>query len=274
MNLKYRKYLRGYRILELFQAEHLDEDLKDDDKADDSSDSSDEKEPDLEEYQSSTLTFQERSLRQYFKDAPSDADGDKELRTPAPEAHLMILAICVDTILEAAKDPENWKAADLRSYATLYWDKHLKELEADSASDETVKTVIELLHRVLINTNNVAKLFEQYMDSSSQYPPRPSDLTKSSESPEKEHKADGPSETPWYDHALAWIKRGLSLPNTLLGSEIQEWCSSLDETAVLMPLAKGHFKNWLERDDSWWLTESFRFTKDALKRVSFPFLYY
>ncbi|KAF1951108.1 hypothetical protein CC80DRAFT_553779 [Byssothecium circinans] len=250
---------RSSRILELFQAEHLDEDLRDDDGGDDADDSGDEKEPDLEEYQNSTLTFQERSLWRHFRNAPPEVQGKHDLRTVASEAHLMILSTCVDTMIEAAKDPDNWKATDLRYYATTQWTDHFGDMEAETASEETVQVVVTQLHRILTNKNNVSKLFERYLLCSTQYPPRPSE-TKEPSKPKP-----GPPETiPWYDKALAWLRRGATLPEALMSLELRGWCANLDRKNILGPLTRGHFNNWLERDDPWWLTESFRFTTTAL----------
>ena len=47
-----------------------------------------------------------------------------------------------------------------------------------------------------------------------------------------------------------------------------KWALSVKEDNILLPLAKGHFQNWLNANDEWWIPEIYRFAKAALSLVS------
>ena len=149
------------RILELTQARQLEENTKDDDKNDDENNEfKDEGIPELG-YGDPPLSFQDRSLRQYFKSVSVEDDGVTEFRTPAAAAHLTILQMCVDIMTKAAQEPFEAVSSGLTIYAINYWYEHLKELDAENASPGTVCDVVTLLHCITDNTHNIAKLFEK-----------------------------------------------------------------------------------------------------------------
>ncbi|KAL6151132.1 hypothetical protein ACJQWK_10784 [Exserohilum turcicum] len=163
---------RSSRILELTQARQADDDTKDDDKDDDENeDFKDDGDPELA-YRDLPLTFQDRSLRQYFQSISIEADGATEFRTPASAAQLTILQMCANIMIQAAKDPEDQPSIALARYAIQYWYEHLEELDVENSTDEVIRQVATLLYTITQNTNNIAKLFEQRARHTDMYPER------------------------------------------------------------------------------------------------------
>lgn len=244
---------RSSRILELTQTRQTEDDIKDDDKDDDENDEIKDDVISELKYRDSPLSFQDRSLRQYFKSVSVDADGTTEFRTPAAAAHLTILQMCADIMIKAAKDPEDQASYGLSLYATQYWYEHLKELDVEQATEENIQQVVILLYNITQNTNNVAKLFEVRARHTELYPERTDDHSSA-----------------WYDALLVWAAKAPSLPDELLNSQVKAWALSVNKENVLIPLAKGHAQNWLNATHQWWIPEIFRFIKSALRLVSNP----
>lgn len=245
---------RSSRILEIMQPQSADDDVKEEDKDDDDmEDSKEDHMPELE-YRNSALSFQDRSLREYFKSVSVEAKSDTEFRTPAAAAHLTILQMCADIMLNAAKNVEDLGNYELAQYAIQYWYEHLKELDVETANEKVVDQVITILHIITANTNNIAKLFEKLARHTEIYPERADDVS-----------------TAWFDTLLTWAARASSLPDGSLNSEIRQWAMFVSKENVLLPLAKGHVENWLEANDQWMIPETFRFVKASLALVSCPF---
>ena len=163
------------RILELTQTRQLEEDNKDDDQNDDENDEGkDDSMPELEDGKS-PLTFQDRSLRQYFKSGNVEDDGVTEFWTQATAAHLTILQMCVDITMEAAKDPNEPTISELSHYAIRYWHEHLEELDMENTTTEAIQQVVILLHRITQNESNIANLFEKVARHTDIYPRRTDD---------------------------------------------------------------------------------------------------
>jgi hypothetical protein len=242
---------RSSRILELTQARQLEEDIKDDDKDDDEDDElKDDSMPELENRQS-PLSFQDRSLRQYFKSVSVEDDGVTEFRTPATAAHLTILQMCVNIMMKAAEDPNEPTNSGLSLYAIRYWHEHLKELDVENTTPEGIHQVIILLRRITENENNIAKLFEKVARHTDIYPERADDAP-----------------TAWYDTLLTWAAKASTLGDGSLDDQVKEWALAVKEDNVLLPLAEGHIHNWLNANDQVWIPETFLFVKAALSRVS------
>ncbi|EUC28300.1 hypothetical protein COCCADRAFT_30414 [Bipolaris zeicola 26-R-13] len=239
---------RSSRILELTQTRQTEEDTKEDDKEDDETD--DTKDDFVFElgYRESPLSFQDRSLRQYFKSVSVDADGTEEFRTPASAAHLTILQMCADIMIKAAKDPEDQTSSGVSLYAIQYWYEHLKELDVEKSTDATICQVVTLLYSITQNTNNVAKLFEERARHAELYPERADDTPSA-----------------WFDTLLIWAAKASSFADESLDSEVKEWARTVNKDNVLLLLAKGHVQNWLDARTQWWIPETFRFVKAALR---------
>jgi hypothetical protein len=242
---------RSSRILEITQARQPEDDTKDDDKDDDENDEQrDDSIPALE-YRESPLSFQDRSLRQYFKSINVEDDGVTEFRTPAAAAHLTILQMCVDIMITAAKDPDESISSGLSAYAILYWHEHLKELDVEHTTSEAVQQVVVLLHRITKNENNVAILFENIAMHTTVYPERADTLS-----------------TAWFDTLITWAAKASALLGGSLNEDIKGWALAVNKDNVLLPLARGHIQNWLDANDQFWIPERFRFVEAALSRVS------
>jgi hypothetical protein len=242
--------------LELSRTRYPDEETKDDAKDDDNEDPGDNHDTELEDYQNASLTFQERSLREYFKAVSVEAHGDEELRTPAGAAHLTIFTMCAEILMSSAIAVAEKKESEtswLRSYAIKYWYEHFNELDAEAATDEQIILVLSSLHCIVNNTNNVAKSFERFAESSDIYPER-----------------DDDAPAPWYDRVQAWCIKGTSLAGQSLSSDIKTWAAEVAGSPkdVLLPLARGHVQDWLTESIEWYITEAHNFAVASLKLVS------
>jgi hypothetical protein len=249
---------RSSRILELTQARQFDDDTRYDDKDEDDKDDDenddlrDDSMPELE-YRNSPLSFQDRSLRQYFISVNVEDDGVSEFRTPATAAHLTILQMCVDIMMEAAKDFNQPTISGLLLYAILYWHEHLKELDIENTTDEAVQQVVVLLHRITKNENNIANLFEKVARHTDIYPERADDTP-----------------TAWFDTLLTWAAKASSLSEDSLDDNVKDWALAVKGDNVLLWLAAGHIHNWLNASDQVWIPETFLFVKAALSHVRSP----
>jgi len=241
--------LTAPRILELSRTRNVEDDVKDDDNED----HDDDRDVELNEYRNDALTFQDRSLRQYFKAVSVDDHGEEELRTPASAAHLTILTMCVDVLMNPANGGDAEGASELRGYAVKYWYEHFNELDPAASSPEEIGNVLALVHRITSNENNVAKVFYKLTQQSEIYPERGEESTK-----------------PWYDRLTSWVEKGVTLPNDLLTPEVRTWATEVVATPkdVLIPLARGHVDNWLAETDDWYIVEAYRFAEAILTLVS------
>ncbi|KAH8725755.1 hypothetical protein GQ44DRAFT_759148 [Phaeosphaeriaceae sp. PMI808] len=219
---------RSARILELSRLSRLGED-HDDNKDDDNEDQDDEDVTNLDEYRTAPLTFQERSLGQYFRALSVEQHGTEELRTPASVAQLTILKMCIDVLIKSASCVDRKSAPELRNYAAKYWYEHFNELDIENTTDNEVAQVLVCLHSILTNQDDVSKIFDEQATTSQLYP---------------ERKADDPE--PWYDRVQPWLAKASSLPTSMIAENIKTWASTLSDNPkdVLAPLARGHLNNW------------------------------
>jgi hypothetical protein len=241
------------RILELSRTRNIEDDIKDELRDDDNYDHDDDHEVELNEYRNDALTFQERSLRQYFKAVSVEIYNEEEIRTPASAAHLVILRMCVDVLMNPENSGDAEEASVLRRYAVTYWYDHFNELEPAASSPEEIGVVLSLIHRITSNENNVAKVFYKFARQSEIYPERGEELTK-----------------PWYDRLISWAEKGEPLLLGLLTPEVRTWVAEIVAIPkdVLVPLARGHVHNWLAETDVWYILEAYRFAEATLTLVS------
>ena len=242
---------RSSRILELTQARQTDDNDDEDDGYDDGTeDLEDGTVPELG-YRNLPLSFQDRSLRQYFRNVSVDTDGTTEFRTPAAAAHLTVFQMCADILIKAAKESDGQISSELALYAVQYWYEHLKEIDVEKSTNESIRQVVTSVYRITQNTNNIARLFERLARHTEIYP-------------------DGADDThvPWFDTLLPWAAKARSLSAESLDVEVMKWALAVKKDNILLPLAKGHFQNWLNANDEWWIPEIYRFAKAALSLVS------
>ncbi|ORY05487.1 hypothetical protein BCR34DRAFT_604521 [Clohesyomyces aquaticus] len=239
---------RSARLLELSAPKNLDEDDRDDIR-DDSDDDDDEKDPNLGNQQRS-LTFQERSLRQYFKTISVEEHNGEELRTPASAAHLTILKMSVDVLMKSAQEGVLGEMSELRGYAVSNWIDHFNELDPETVSNEQISQVLSSLYRILNNEHNVANILEQCGYVTDLYPEQEDDAKK-----------------PWYDRLQAWAAKGAATSDLILEPQVRKWTEtvSTDSRDLLLPLVQGHVGNWLAEHETYCMRESYAFAKAGLK---------
>ncbi|KAF2813896.1 uncharacterized protein BDZ99DRAFT_516530 [Mytilinidion resinicola] len=253
MYLGILKYLRGASdaikqvILEL--ARTVDDEEDGIDEGDDDSDSAVEK-VDLEQLgnEQANLTFQERSLREFFKAVDVDDTG---LRTPPSTAHFTIFEMATSTLITAAQKDIRKDAPVLSSYAANYWYQHLIEIDLENTSDVETIQVLNALQGILSNAHNVSVVIETFeMSAKDTYPD--SGSTK---------------KVTWIDVMMRWIAKGAGIKDLALPSETREWISSFseDRAGVLIPLARGHVNNWYRSRTHWTINRGFSFAKAALE---------
>ncbi|KAF2500664.1 hypothetical protein BU16DRAFT_557121 [Lophium mytilinum] len=238
---------RSARILEL--ARTVDEEEDGNDEGDDDSDSAIEK-VNLEQLsnEQASLTFQERSLREFFKAVDVDDTG---LRTPSSAAHLTIFDMATSTLVTAAQKDIRKEAPILSSYAANYWYHHLIEIDLENTSDAETIQVLNALQSILSNAYNVSLVIETFAFSHK-------DTYPDSGSVEK---------VTWIDTMMKWIAKGAGMKDLALPSETREWVSSISENraGVLIPLARGHVNNWYTSRTRWTINWGFSFAKAALE---------
>ena len=137
-----------------------DESSDDDDKQDNIGEEDDETEKTVEDA-NSFLSFQERSLKAYFRNAIQDhPDG---LRCTATEAQAIIFRTCA-TILTMPNKSQRPAELKLLEYASVWGLSHLAQIEPDdkdSVSDDLAKAIIESIYNVFTNKNDSLKQLEQ-----------------------------------------------------------------------------------------------------------------
>ncbi|KAH3966001.1 hypothetical protein HBH52_200240 [Parastagonospora nodorum] len=178
---------------------------------------------------SNFLSFQERSLKAYFRSAIQDhPDG---LRCTATEAQAIIFRTCA-TILTAPEKDQTPAGQQLLSYAARWWLSHLLEIkigEDDHISDDMAKLIIESIYSVLTNKSDSLKPLELLAVGSKT-------ILNGEEIPQEEVLV-----------ALsAWAKRAMPLPPNQLPYGILDWFRPLAQQPlrVFIGLAREHIKNW------------------------------
>lgn len=232
----------------------LDEDAKEDMANDDKDEQDDAYVAELDEYHNAPLTFQERSLREYFRAVSVEAHGKEELRTPSSAAHLTILTMSIEVLMKLAKEGHQAQPSKLGDYAVKYWHDHFNELDPTTLSDEEFNEALTSVYKITSNENNVAKKIELLASQPAYiYPENSSDEA-----------------IPWYTRLESWAKKGESLPPQILNSEIREWLGSIviNPKSVLESLARGHIANWLSELEAGQLLDAYTYAEVALRLVS------
>lgn len=226
---------------DIYEEEDIDEEKSDDS---DELEEDAEEEPDSEGHGSSEITFQERSLREYFQAIDVDEHG---LRTPPSTAHLTIFDMAASLLFEDGDHPNGGRESDLRDYAASYWVHHLVEIDLDAVKDDEVVHVILVLHKILSNYNNTARSMEEFSsDTYSEY-------------------LNG--HTPLLERLKLWVDRALKLSDDALPAEVQAWARDFTTSGALLTLAHGHVANWFKEFNGPKNFTIFRFARDALAAV-------
>jgi hypothetical protein len=224
-----------------------------DNNSEDGSDDEDDEE-DAEEGASARVLFQNRSLRDYFKDIPEDEEG---LRSTAWEAHISILEKMVQILAETDTDQDD---PPLAEYSSIYWHQHLMEIDIDDATDEGVKRVLLVLHDITTDKEDLSTVLETFTVANDLYP------WLWSTAPD----GAAPVEETWVDVMGRWAQRGKELEGVEFDPEMEEWVNGVaeDPYKALEDLARVHTRNWFAAEQLWAIKESFKFARAALRFVS------
>lgn len=199
------------------------------------------------------MAFQERALRQYFRNLTVNDDG---LRSSSSSAHLIIFNMIV-TILTAdvASDPTH-KADSannaLKQYAADFWVQHFLDIQVESLNDEEVKNGIEGLSAIVQNQGRALEKIEENASDTGIFG-EAADL--------REHVLAS---------IKAWSTRAANLPPETLSANITDWAHMIaDNPSKLMEgIARQHVYNWFNYADNVLEAQrSFQFAAYALKLV-------
>lgn len=205
------------------------------------------------------LTFQERSLREYFREMQVDENG---LRTPPSKAHLTIFEMCVSIVCDYGQQDEKsheieWR---LKGYATSYWIDHLLDIDLDNSADEDFVRIAKCIMKLMVNeNNNVAYSHERH--SVETY----TEIFKSRD-----------NET-WLTEKGGWpsalvkrvVEHTAALSDENHEKEVLSWCRETvtDPSKMMANLARGHTENWYVLTEGQWILEAYKFGRDAFLLV-------
>jgi hypothetical protein len=239
--------------LELTPVSRAEEENHDEGQEDDNEDADGETALNVDEYREAPLTFQERSLRQYFRAVSVEQHGLDELRTPAKAAHTTILSMCLDILRKSTAMTKDGRGPALRGYAVKYWYEHFAELDVDAATDVEIGQTLEVLHSILTDEKRVSRLFDHYAVQSELY----------AEAKEGESM-------PWYDRILPWVRKAADISEDLIAEPIRTWACNViaDEHHVLEQLSRAHIKNWLSLRSHFSITQAYKNAEITTRIVS------
>ena len=200
----------------------------------------------------SPLRFQERSMRQYFREMEVDERG---LRSSPSSAHLTIFEMALCILSVSVEDefanglPINRK---LREYAANFWLQHFLEVSSDKATERDVKRVMDALHSLLNPHGASLKNIEEYFQSDGEL------FWGSQERRQR-----------FFDSLKKWAECAKSLPSGSLSNEELSWIQDLLTSAetILLQLAKCHVRNWFKAYRYWCAQRSLQFALSALRMV-------
>lgn len=180
------------------------------------------------------LSFQERSLKGYFRRAIDEqSDG---LRCSAPEAQALTFRTC-SAILTMPNKSHMTAEMNLRRYAVDWAIPHLLEIPPDdeNISDELAKMIIEAIYYIFTNENDSLRPLESHNKG-------------------KQLTIFGGFESPQEDilAALAsWARRALRLPPSQLPYSILAWFRPLatEPLRIFIGLSRAHIINWYSSEN-------------------------
>jgi hypothetical protein len=239
--------------LELTPIARIEEETHEEGQEEENEDHDGETALNVDEYREAPLTFQERSLRQYFRAISVEQHGDEELRTPAAAAHTTILVMCLDILRKSTDLTKDGRGSALRGYAVKYWYEHFEELDADAATDIEIEQTLGVLHSILTDEKRMSRLFDHYAIQSELYP-----------------KAETGEPMPWYDRIIPWARKAADVSGALIAEPVKDWACKViaEEHHVLEHLSKAHIKNWLSLRSQFSITEAYKNAEATTRIVS------
>jgi len=213
-------------------------------RSDGPEESSGDGEIDIKDNRKSPLTFQERSLRDYFRAIDVDERG---LRTPPSAAHLTIFEMATSMLFKDCGRPNYQNEQNLMSYAANFWIEHFAEIDPTTATDQEIIRVLNVFYRVLSNDNNTAQSMEYF--GTRVY----SEMHESGAS--------------WLNKLKEWTDRAATLDSGRFSPKVQTWAEGYSVSQAMMPLARGHVENWYRECFGHAISNCFKFARDALGLV-------
>jgi hypothetical protein len=196
------------------------------------------------------LSFQERSLREYFRDNEPNPDS---LRS-APSIGNMMMFEAIAAILTTPSNINKGTQAEriLQIYCSTHWMKHLQEIKCGELNDDQAANVINSLYAILSNRDNSLRVFEQNW--------RLEGHTIFGTSEEQEKKA--------LDALHEWASRAIRTRSSALAPGATDWIRPLirNQDIIYIILAEAHVANWfLGAQDFWGAYASFLFAHASLE---------
>jgi hypothetical protein len=226
---------------ETYESDHDTDKGEDDAKSDDD----DNEFEDMDIY----LSFQERSLREYFRENESNPDS---LRSGPSIGNMMMFEAIAAILTSPVNRNSNSAEWELRSYCTSHWMKHLQDIKCDELHDDQAAKVINSLYAILSNRDNSLRVFEQNW--------RLEGYTMFGTSEEQEKKA--------LDALHEWASRAIQIRSSALAPGATDWLRPLirHQDIIYIRLAEAHVANWfLGAQDSWDAYRSFLFAHASLE---------
>lgn len=228
---------------ETYESDHETDKGEDDAKSDDDENVSE----DMDIY----LSFQERSLREYFRE---NGHNPNSLRS-SPSIGNMMMFEAIAAILTSSfnRNKTNTLAEwELQSYCTSHWMKHLQEIKCDELDDDQAAKVINSLYAILCNRDNSLRVFEQDYDLDR--------YTILGTSEEQEKRA--------LDALREWAFKAIRIKSSALVLGAADWIRPLirHQDIIYIRLAEAHVANWfLGAQYSWEAYRSFLFAHASLE---------
>lgn len=227
---------------ETYESDHDTDKGEDDARSDDDEDMSE----DMDIY----LSFQERSLREYFRENEPNPDS---LRS-APSIGNMMMFEAIAAILTTPSNINKGTQAEeiLQFYCSSHWMKHLQEIKCGELNDDQAANVINSLYAILSNRDNSLRVFEQNW--------RLEGHTIFGTSEEQEKKA--------LDALHEWASRAIRIRSSALAPGATDWIRPLirNQDIIYIRLAEAHVANWfLGAQDFWGAYASFLFAHASLE---------
>jgi hypothetical protein len=199
----------------------------------------------------SPLRFQERSLRQYFRETSVDEAG---LRSPPSLAHVTIFNMavrCLDVLVDL--NSMDTISYNLQNYAANYWLQHFLDIQPGSILDKDVQGVIESLHMVFDPSRNILKSLEFHCQERAGLFASATDLQEK-----------------FLNSLGDWAERAVNLPAAMSSNDLS-WIQNFSNSPkdVMAQVALGHKSNWFKANASWEAQRSFLFARAALLMVCY-----
>ena len=200
---------------------------------------------------SAPLRFQERSLRNYFRETDTNKDG---LRTAPSTANLIIFEMAASILDRPAETLQEPAWAGLREYAAYYWSDHFRELDPDTTSERDTLTVLRSLAQIFIGKRNVSKSVETVSPDGYGY--------------FECFAGEENSQNHVLLAARKWIQKAANLNQQEFDHDITTFIGARSEEEMV-PLARAHMQNWWEgSEEAYDIVKSFEFVLSALLMVS------